>query len=128
MRPIAPHYLTGIGCFRGFIFFILATAAFSERDMKTSTILATVVFLLDVATWYVAEMIRFHGAVAHNYVWLNTLTDRFILEKLIENVRVGRAIDFNVITAEARKEALADISNDAALTAPGINGAVSNGS
>jgi hypothetical protein len=109
MTPIAIHKATAIGFFRSSVFFIFAAAAFAERYQHTSTLLVTGVFLLDVVSWHLSQVITIIATESYNRSWLNTLSDRFILEKLLDRVRAGSQIDFEEVVKESTSAAGKDI-------------------
>lgn len=81
-----------------------------ERDQRTSTILITAVFLLDVASWHLCEVIGLTGNIVYNQTWFNVLANRFITQKILEKFRDREQIDFEVIVREGTKAAGADMA------------------
>ena len=110
MTPVSTHKAFALGAFRSSVFFIFAIAAFIERDPHTSTILITAVFLVDVASWHLCEVMNITGNLVYNQTWFNTLANRFIFEKILDRFRDRAQIDFQLIVQEGTKAASADIA------------------
>ncbi|TCU75253.1 hypothetical protein EDE08_103473 [Bradyrhizobium sp. R2.2-H] len=110
VTPIALHRAVAVGAFRWTVFFFVAIAAFAQRDEKTGTILATLVFLIDVVSWTVGELIVTINAASSNQQWHSTLTDRLIFEKLLDRFRDREHIDFSQITQEGTRAATEDVN------------------
>jgi hypothetical protein len=110
VTPIATHNAYALGAFRSSVFFIFAIAAFTERDQHTGTVLITAVFLLDVASWHLFEVIGLTGNIVYNQTWFNVLANRFITQKILERFRDREHIDFESIVQEGTKAAAADVS------------------
>ena len=68
--------------------------------------------MLDVASWHVNQVVLFGAEETYNKLWFNTLTDRFIIEKLLDRMRGGQHIDFEGVTREASVAAKADIETN----------------
>lgn len=111
MTPIASHRLYALGAFRWSVFFFFAIAAFSERDGHTRSILAATLFVLDVVSWNICEAISLTGGALYNHVWLDTLTNRFILEKLADRVKLGQPVEVPVLIQESRVAAKEDVED-----------------
>lgn len=111
MNPIAPHRLAALGLFRSSVFFVVAVGAFAERSQHTQTILLTVIFLLDVASWHMLQAIFVAADQTYNKVWGDTLSDRLFIERLFNEVRggFGGKIDVEALRLETQKEAAADL-------------------
>jgi hypothetical protein len=112
VTPIAVHRAWAVGTFRWTVFFFVAVAAFAQRDEKTGTILATLVFLIDVVSWNLGELIVTITAASSNQQWHSTLTDRLIFEKLLDRFRDRQQIDFQQITQEGTRAATEDVNTD----------------
>lgn len=108
--PLPAHRAAALGFFRSSVFFVMAMVAFSQHDEKTSTILVSIVFLLDVASWHLSQVMFIATTQASNFQWHSTLADRFILQELLERVRMGSHIDFDEIVKAGTKDATADIT------------------
>jgi hypothetical protein len=109
MIPTATHKAAAVGLFRSSVFFIFAVGAFAERDQHTSTLLATGVFLLDVASWNLSQVLTISANEAYNRAWFNTLADRFIFEKLLDRFRNQEHVDFQEIVKEGTVAAREDV-------------------
>jgi hypothetical protein len=109
MVPISPHKSAALGLFRSSVFFVLAVAAFAERDAHTSTILLTMVFLLDVVSWHLTEVVLIGGNGIYNRVWFDTLADRFILEKLFNRIKYRENVDFSELVKEGTAASKEDV-------------------
>jgi hypothetical protein len=110
MNPIPTHKIVALGTFRSSVFFIFAIAAFMERDQKVAAILIPAVFLLDVASWHLCEVVGLTGNLVYNQTWFNVLANRFITQKILENFRDKQHIDFETIVQEGTKAAGADVA------------------
>lgn len=110
MTPVATHRAFALGAFRSSVFFFFAIAAFTERDQHTSTILITAVFLLDVASWHLCEVMNITGNTVYNQTWFNVLANRFIFQRILERFRDRQHIDFDSIVQEGTKAAGADVA------------------
>jgi len=110
ITPIPAHRAAAIGMFRWSVFFVMATAAFAQHDEKISTILASIVFLLDVATWHLGQLMIIATGQSANTAWHSTLSNRFIFEKLLDRFRDRQHIDFQEIIREGSQSATADIT------------------
>jgi hypothetical protein len=110
MTPVATHKAAALGAFRSSVFFIFAVAAFMERDQHTATVLITAVFLLDVASWHLCEVVSMTGNIVYNQTWLNVLANRFITQNILEKFRDRQTIDFETIVQEGTKAAGADVA------------------
>lgn len=109
---MVPHSIQrtfAIGVFRSSVFFFCAIAAFSESDARTRTILITMVFLIDVATWYLANVATILSESVYTRSWSNTLADRFFIDHTLENVRDGIALDPESLRLISSKEAVSDV-------------------
>jgi hypothetical protein len=93
VTPVSTHKAFALGAFRSSVFFIFAIAAFTERDPHTSAILITAVFLIDVASWHLCEVMNITGNLVYNQTWFNTLANRFIFEKILDRFRDRGQID-----------------------------------
>jgi hypothetical protein len=96
MTPIPEHKSFALGAFRSSVFFFFAIAAFIERDQHTSTILITAVFLLDVASWHLAQVVGLTGNIVYNQTWFNVLANRFITQKILESFGTGSTSILNL--------------------------------
>jgi hypothetical protein len=94
VTPIALHRASAVGAFRWTVFFFVAIAAFAQRDEKTGTILATLVFLIDVVSWNLGELIAATTVASSNQQWHSTLTDRLIFEKTARSLPRSSAYRF----------------------------------
>ncbi len=111
MTPLPPHRAYALGAFRWSVFFIFAAAAFSERDDHTRSILVTGVFLLDVVSWHLCELVIYVGNGVYNRVWIDTLTHRFFYEKLLDAVKFKQEIHVQDIIKESTAAAREDAGN-----------------
>lgn len=109
MTPVATHKAIALGSFRSSVFFIFAVASFMERDPHTATVLLTAVFLLDVASWHLCEVVTMTGNIVYNQTWFNVLANRFITQGIMERFRDRQNIDFETIVQEGTKAAAADV-------------------
>ncbi|MGL3104910.1 hypothetical protein [Bradyrhizobium sp. BR 1432] len=109
MTPVSVHKAAATGLFRTSVFFVLAVAAFAERDDHTRTLLLVVVFLLDIVSWHLCQVVNINGSLVYNQTWFNVLADRFIFEKLLDRFRDREHIDFQEIIKEGTKSASADV-------------------
>jgi hypothetical protein len=73
MTPLAAHRSLALGTFRQSGFFVFAIGAFTERDEHTRTILTASIFLLDVASWHLSEVVAFdtHSVYASSQLGRN---------------------------------------------------------
>jgi hypothetical protein len=110
VTPIPAHKAFALGAFRSSVFFFFAIAAFTENDQHTRTILITGVFLLDVASWHLCEVMNITGNIVYNQTWFNVLANRFIFQKVLERFRDREHIDFESIVKEGTKAAGEDIA------------------
>ena len=101
MTPLPPHRSLALGIFRQSAFFIFAIAAFAERDEHTRTILTVSVFLLDVVSWHLSEVVAFYTHSVYNRVWHDTLTNRFLLEYLSDLIKAKQHIDVPALVKES---------------------------
>lgn len=109
MKPIQLYRIYALGTFRWSVFFIFAVAAFSERDVHTRSILVAVVFLLDVVSWHLCEAMGLTGAAVSNEAWFDTLTNRFILEKLADRIKYKETVEIPALIKEGLKAANEDL-------------------
>jgi len=110
MTPLAAHRSLALGTFRQSVFFVFAIGAFVERDEHTRTILTASIFLLDVASWHLSEVVAFYTHSVYNRVWHDTLTHRFFYEYLLDRIKAKQNID----VPELIKESTAAAKNDIA--------------
>ena len=108
MTPVAIHRSVALGMFRSSVFFFFAVAAFSENNSQTRTLLLTIVFLFDVVSWHLCQVVNINGHLVYNQTWFNTLADRFIFEKLLDRFRERQHIE-QEITQEGTKAAASDV-------------------
>ena len=73
MTPIAVHKAAATGLFRTSVFFVFAAGAFAERDDHTRSLLLVGIFLLDVVSWHLCEVVNVNGHLAYNQTWFNVL-------------------------------------------------------
>ena len=78
-----------LGIFRSSVFFICAVIAFSQREDRTGTILVTLVFLIDVASYHILQVITISTEGVYTRVWRDTLTNRLFYERLFEKFRTA---------------------------------------
>jgi hypothetical protein len=109
MTPIPSQRMWALAAFRWSVFFVLAVAAFSERDQHTQTILISIVFAADVVSRLLGESISMVGAAVYNQVWMDTLANRFIFQKLVENIQQKQQIDPESLIKEGTIAARDDI-------------------
>jgi hypothetical protein len=76
-----------LGLFRSSVFFICAVVAFSQRRDRSGTILLMIVFLLDVASYQIVQVVTISNESVYARVWADTLTNRLFYEKLFEKIR-----------------------------------------
>jgi len=110
MTPLPPHRSLALGIFRQSAFFIFAIAAFAERDEHTRTLLTVSVFLLDVVSWHLSEVVAFYTHSVYNRVWHDTLTNRFLLEYLSDRIKAKQHIDVPALVKESTAAAKEDIA------------------
>ena len=110
MTPLPPHRSLALGTFRQSVFFIFAIGAFIERDEHTRTILAVSIFLLDVASWHLSEVVAVYTHGVYNRVWHDTLTHRFLLEYLSDRIKAKQSIDVPELIKESTVAAREDIA------------------
>lgn len=111
MTPLAIHRAFALGMFRSSVFFIFAIIAFAQNDPKTQAVLITLVFLMDVVSWHLCQMIYLTGEGIYNRVWANTLQDRFFIDGILEDVRAGGGVNVAHQREESRRQTLDDIEN-----------------
>ncbi|MBW7965543.1 hypothetical protein [Bradyrhizobium sp. BR 10261] len=101
MTPLPTHRSLALGIFRQSVFFIFAIAAFAERDEHTRTMLTVSVFLLDVVSWHLSEVVALYTLSVYNCVWHDTLTNRFLLEYLADLIKAKQHIDVPALVKES---------------------------
>jgi len=109
MKPVSTHRAVALGLFRSSVFFVFAVAAFTEADRHTQTLLITGIFMIDVVSWHLCEVIGVHSNLVYNQTWFNVLADRFTFEKLLDRFRDRQFIDFPELVREGTQAARADI-------------------
>jgi hypothetical protein len=109
MTPFPLHKAYALGLFRSSVFFVFAVAAFAEADRHTGTILITAVFLLDVTSWHIVQVLLIDGQQTRNNAWADLLANRFIFEKILERFRDRKHIEFQEMVREGTQAAAADI-------------------
>lgn len=45
------------------------------------------IFLLDVVSWHLCQVVNINGNLVYNQTWFNVLADRLIFEKLLGRFR-----------------------------------------
>jgi hypothetical protein len=111
MAPIAPYRAFALGFFRSSVFFFLAAGAFAEADIHTRSILVSTVFVLDVASWHLSQVILIAADSVYNRVWHDTLSNRLFYEKLFDRIRDKAHVDVPEIFKEGTVAARKDIEN-----------------
>jgi hypothetical protein len=111
MTPLAPHRSLALGTFRQSVFFVFAIGAFMERDEHTRAVLTASIFLLDVASWHLSEVVAFYSHHVYNRVWHDTLTNRFFYEYLWDRLKSKQN---NVDVPELVKESTVAAKEDIA--------------
>lgn len=111
MTPLAMHRAFALGMFRSSVFFVLAVVAFAERDSNTQTILLTLVFLIDVVSWHLCQIIYWASEGVYNRVWANTLQDRFFVDGILEDVRAGAGVNVEHQRKESMRQTREDLEN-----------------
>lgn len=109
MKLLAIHRAFALGMFRSSVFFVLAVIAFKQSDPKTQTILLTVVFLLDVVSWHLCQVIEMSAEGVYNRVWIDTLQDRFFIDGLLEDVRAGLGVNVAHQREESSRQTREDV-------------------
>ena len=71
-----------LGFFRSSVFFICAVIAFSQREDRTGAILLMLVFLIDVASYQILQVITISNETVYARVWKDTLTNRLFYVKM----------------------------------------------
>jgi hypothetical protein len=105
-----PIYRTfALGLFRSSVFFICAVVAFSQREDRTGTVLLMIVFLLDVASYQIVQVVTISAESVYARVWADTLTNRLFYEKLFEKIRAHEHVDVDVLFKEATKSSAVDV-------------------
>ncbi len=99
-----------LGFFRSSVFFICAVIAFSQREDRTGTILLMVVFLIDVASYQIIQVITISTEGVYARVWKDTLTNRFFYEKLFDKIRDREHIDVDMLFKDATARSVQDIN------------------
>lgn len=110
MIALPPHRAIALGLFRSSVCFFAATAAFAESDLRTRSILVTIIFVLDALSWHLCEVIMFSGNSVYNRVWHDTLSNRLAFEKLVERYRSQQQIDVGEVVKEGTASAREDIA------------------
>jgi hypothetical protein len=109
MVPTPIYGAVALGLFRSSVFFFVAVAAFAQREDRTGTILTTLVFLIDVATYHVLQVLIVTTEGVYTRVWKDTLTNRFFYECLFEKIRDREHVDVDALFKEARVRSTEDI-------------------
>jgi hypothetical protein len=107
--PLPAHRVFALGAFRTTLFFFIATAAFAETDAHTRAILVLLVFVIDAASWHLAEIVLFSGNSVYNRVWHDTLSTRFFYEKVFDRIRAGERVDVLELFKEGAASAQEDL-------------------
>lgn len=70
------------------------------------------VFLLDVISWHLCQVVTVAAEAGYNKGWFNTLSDRIFLENLFDRVRDGSGsrLDIETLRRESAKDAVEDIN------------------
>jgi hypothetical protein len=98
-----------LGVFRSSVFFICAVIAFTQREDRTGTILVTLVFLIDVASYHIIQVITISTEGVYTRVWRDTLTNRLFYERLFEKIRGHEDVDVDFLFKEASTRLAQDI-------------------
>jgi hypothetical protein len=98
-----------LGLFRSSVFFVCAVVAFSQREDRTGTILLMIVFLLDVASYQIVQVVTISNESVYARVWADTLTNRLFYEKLFDKIREREYVDVDALFKEATKSSAADV-------------------
>jgi hypothetical protein len=96
--------------FRSTVFFICAVIAFSEREDRTGTILLMLVFLIDVASYQVIQVVAISTEGVYTRVWRDTLTNRLFYERLFEKFRDREHVDVDALFKDASVRSTEDIN------------------
>jgi hypothetical protein len=99
-----------LGFFRSSVFFICATIAFSEREDRTGSILLMLVFLVDVASYQILQVVTISAEGLYTRVWRDTLTNRLFYEKLFEKIRDREQVDVDALFKDASARSTEDIN------------------
>lgn len=110
MTPTPLHKILALVVFRNSVFFVVAAVAFGQPDPTVRAICTTLVFLIDVATWWMFQAMTMAITSVHNSIWKYILTDRFIFRDAIGAIHSGTRFDHDAIEREALKDAIADIN------------------
>ena len=98
-----------LGLFRSSVFFICAVIAFSQREDRTGTILLMLVFLIDVASYHILQVITISTEGVYTRVWRDTLTNRLFYERLFERIRDREHVDVDSLFKDASVRSADDI-------------------
>jgi hypothetical protein len=99
-----------LGFFRSSVFFVCAVIAFSQREDRTGTILLMIVFLIDVASYQILQVITISNETVYARAWKDTLTNRLFYEKLFEKIRDRENVDVDSLFKEATIRSTEDIN------------------
>jgi hypothetical protein len=97
--------------FRSSVFFVCAVIAFSEREERTGTILLLLVFLVDVASYQIIQVVNISTEAVYTRVWRDTLTNRLFYEKMFEKIRDREHVDVNALFKDAGVRSTEDINS-----------------
>jgi hypothetical protein len=108
---VTPIYRAfALSLFRSSVFFICAVIAFSERENRTGTILLMLVFLVDVVSYQIIQVLTISAEGVYTRVWRDTLTNRFFYEKLFEKIRGREHVDVDALFKDASVRSAQDIN------------------
>lgn len=107
---VTPIYrAVSLGLFRSSVFFICAVVAFSQREDRTGTIPLMLVFLLDVASFHILQVVTISSEGVYTRVWHDTLANRIFYQKLFDKIRDREQVDVELLFKEATTASGADI-------------------
>jgi hypothetical protein len=109
MVRIPAYRAVALGFFRSSVFFVVAVAAFAQREDRTGTILTTLVFLIDVATYHLLQVMVISNESVYSRVWRDTLANRFFYQKLLEDFRDRQHVDVEALFKQATARSGEDI-------------------
>jgi len=98
-----------LGFFRSSVFFICAVIAFLQREDRTGTILLMLVFLIDVASYQILQVVTISNETVYARVWKDTLTNRLFYEKAFDKIRDREHVDVDSLFKEATLGSTADV-------------------
>jgi hypothetical protein len=87
-----------------------AAIAFSEREDRTGTILRMLVFLVDVASYQILQVVTISAEGVYTRIWRDTLTNRLFYEKLFEKIRDREHVDVDALFKDASVRSTGDIN------------------